>query len=961
MSRSKASEYPESDDGMSTEYTQSNRRGWIKTAGICVGVGAVGAAIGAVVGIGAGGGFNKTNSASGVVQSSKAEVVTPDTPVTPSGNGAEDSTEDSTEDVKATGYGDYYDSPYYLYYGCADYYEATTDHSYPQYPERKLNSIRGLYGLSFDPGFRGPSCPEEDCVHVTNVEDLVDATCAAINNDSSVVNVCASIRPIAWFDGGVTLAYSKQAAGSVDVLTKCGIEHAYHSSVPSLKYQCIGDYQSGVSHPPPPIRGRVLHPHLDRKGDDVPFEPIDFINDIASGLACAIDFNEKLVTDTPQGFGSKNAAAGGDGPEFIAESIVENPEYPPGPDYVENPLNPDNIAFMVGNGFELEMEGFTFYNRFETGPMFYNHIGHLTLTNNIFINNWSRLPCHPNCFPDIRGGISPLDLFQADPLIVLDYDARDGFQGKWDPITDLVLHDLEDGFCLDIERTSSYFSKTTVVDSYFAHNNGMLMWFRGDAIVESNFFYSNILAPWKLLGYNPFETIFNFITGDFEPLNSEGIAMADILESMTGDLGDGLPAGFEQLADVGQVLSGGEADIAAAGYGLGGSPPESHVPINNPWRDLGFIVFDEFTCANAFQDTVLDYWYNNRRKLQGLSQYESLFETINHFTFGGNQLVAFNADTKEGAPVSFQLVSIRADWTNLFIGIDGLALPLPLTPLWLDDHSNAITLEENRYENFNAALGNDVAGTNFDWQLWALSVCSLTIVGGGCDFGDFDFLSGLRDLSFSAEKADLGRKLLSRLQDTTKDANRRLAEDPSGGAMPEAIGGAPGEAYDYLLLGGGLSLLGGTMFTDCNDGAAIVLRDFEFFEVVVNLICYETADIRDELPFCNVEKPFNTTLPIVEIRNNVYNGEVGGRRHLSRHLEKKAKKVAQNFHKALQQKDEHGRRLTSIEVIVGIILLVIGLVSTAPGGMLDYGPGKCLPFQGQVPDVVTPAYINGDI
>mmetsp|Transcript_24940 Transcript_24940/g.56381 ORF Transcript_24940/g.56381 Transcript_24940/m.56381 type:complete len:180 (-) Transcript_24940:427-966(-) len=179
--------------------------------------------------------------------------------------------------------------------------------------------------------------------------------------------------------------------------------------------------------------------------------------------------------------------------------------------------------------------------------------------------------------------------------------------------------------------------------------------------------------------------------------------------------------------------------------------------------------------------------------------------------------------------------------------------------------------------------------------------------------------------------------------------------------MPEAIGGAPGEAYDYLLLGGGLSLLGGTMFTDCNDGAAIVLRDFEFFEVVVNLICYETADIRDELPFCNVEKPFNTTLPIVEIRNNVYNGEVGGRRHLSRHLEKKAKKVAQNFHKALQQKDEHGRRLTSIEVIVGIILLVIGLVSTAPGGMLDYGPGKCLPFQGQVPDVVTPAYINGDI
>merc|ERR1712083_311679 len=124
--------------------------------------------------------------------------------------------------------------------------------------------------------------------------------------------------------------------------------------------------------------------------------------------------------------------------------------------------------------------------------------------------------------------------------------------------------------------------------------------------------------------------------------------------------------------------------------------------------------------------------------------------------------------------------------------------------------------------------------------------------------------------------------------------------------MPEAIGGAPDEAYDYLLLGGGLSLLGGTLFTDCNDGAAIVLRDFEFFEVVVNLICYEAADIPYDLPFCNFY-------------------DYRGRRHLSRHLEKKAKKVAQNFHKALQQKDEHGRRLTSIEVIVGIILLVIGL------------------------------------
>ncbi|EJK70828.1 hypothetical protein THAOC_07784 [Thalassiosira oceanica] len=190
--------------------------------------------------------------------------------------------------------------------------------------------------------------------------------------------------------------------------------------------------------------------------------------------------------------------------------------------------------------------------------------------------------------------------------------------------------------------------------------------------------------------------------------------------------------------------------------------------------------------------------------------------------------------------------------------------------------------------------------------------------------------------------------------------------------MPEAIGGAPGEAYDYLLLGGGLSLLGGTMFTDCNDGAAIVLRDFEFFEVVVNLICYEAADIPYDLPFCyeaadystpspHYSTPFptpspaaystpfptpspaaySTPFPTPSPNSTPFPTPFGstpfptpyfdlrrGRRHLSRHLEKKAKKVAQNFHKALQQKDEHGRRLTSIEVIVGIILLVIGLVST---------------------------------
>ena len=206
---------------------------------------------------------------------------------------------------------------------------------------------------------------------------------------------------------------------------------------------------------------------------------------------------------------------------------------------------------------------------------------------------------------------------------------------------------------------------------------------------------------------------------------------------------------------------------------------------------------------------------------------------------------------------------------------------------------------------------SSISGTNFDWQLWALSVCSLTIAGAGCDFGDFNFLSGLSELSFSAEKANLGRKLLSRLQDTTKDANRRL------------IGGPPDEAFEYLLIGGGLSLLGGTLFTDCNDGAAVVLRDFEFFEVVLNVICYETGhDHGTGQPywFCNLAKPIDEHK----------------KRRLSRHLVKKAKKVAQNLHKALQQEYEHGRKLrddeaeqaTSIELIVGIIFLVIGLLTT---------------------------------
>ena len=85
---------------------------------------------------------------------------------------------------------------------------------------------------------------------------------------------------------------------------------------------------------------------------------------------------------------------------------------------------------------------------------------------------------------------------------------------------------------------------------------------------------------------------------------------------------------------------------------------------------------------------------------------EDAFKTINHFALSGNQLVAFDADPENGVPVSFQLVALRADWTNIAIGIFketrteptlgtrmGLPIiPLPLTALWLDNHGHALTV-----------------------------------------------------------------------------------------------------------------------------------------------------------------------------------------------------------------------------------------------------------------------------
>ena len=95
---------------------------------------------------------------------------------------------------------------------------------------------------------------------------------------------------------------------------------------------------------------------------------------------------------------------------------------------------------------------------------------------------------------------------------------------------------------------------------------------------------------------------------------------------------------------------------------------------------------------------------------------EDAFKTINHFALSGNQLVAFDADPENGVPVSFQLVALRADWTNIAIGIFNATrtdpvlgdpvlgdpvlgtrmglpiIPLPLTALWLDNHGHALTV-----------------------------------------------------------------------------------------------------------------------------------------------------------------------------------------------------------------------------------------------------------------------------
>ena len=82
---------------------------------------------------------------------------------------------------------------------------------------------------------------------------------------------------------------------------------------------------------------------------------------------------------------------------------------------------------------------------------------------------------------------------------------------------------------------------------------------------------------------------------------------------------------------------------------------------------------------------------------------EDAFKTINHFALSGNQLVAFDADPENGVPVSFQLVALRADWTNIAVGFFSSpapsplgTFPLPLTALWLDNHGHALTVRRKR-------------------------------------------------------------------------------------------------------------------------------------------------------------------------------------------------------------------------------------------------------------------------
>ena len=211
-------------------------------------------------------------------------------------------------------------------------------------------------------------------------------------------------------------------------------------------------------------------------------------------------------------------------------------------------------------------------------------------------------------------------------------------------------------------------------------------------------------------------------------------------------------------------------------------------------------------------------------------------------------------------------------------------------------------------------------------------------LGGGCDESTFGGRS--RHLTVSDKGARLGRKLLNKIQDSKNAKGRRLddATASDGGTTFKATDDGTYRAFDggttfkanegtYTALGGGIgagtvppdifygitSLL--PLFSACNDGAAIVLRDFEFFEVVFWNYCSALHPNRGLTPTTGTN-----------ICAAAFGGWIRRARNLGSRLEKQAEMVAQNMHKAAQQEDEHGRKLTGrVEEFIYQIFIMLGL------------------------------------
>ena len=240
------------------------------------------------------------------------------------------------------------------------------------------------------------------------------------------------------------------------------------------------------------------------------------------------------------------------------------------------------------------------------------------------------------------------------------------------------------------------------------------------------------------------------------------------------------------------------------------------------------------------------------------------------------------------------------------------------------------------------------SGTNFAWDVWAYIICEFTPAKRGCDESTFGGRS--RHLTVSDKGARLGRKLLNKIQDS-KNANGRRLDDATasdGGTTFKATDDGTYRAFDggttfkanegtYTALGGGIgagtvppgifdgitSLL--PLFSACNDGAAIVLRDFEFFEVVFWNYCSSLPGFQSRpitgTNICAAAFGGGTCPPGTLCRRRA--------RNLGSRLEKQAEMVAQNMHKAAQQEDEHGRKLTGrVEEFIYQILIMLGLFTS---------------------------------